>query len=373
MAEERINPFIREDRYSLDHLTRYACARPLVGGKRVLDIACGTGFGSALLAQSGVQAIDGVDVSAEAIRQCRADWPLHGLSFHEASIGDFAASTKNRYDVIVCFETLEHIADPWPALEALRSLLTPGGILLASVPGETEEADDNPYHLHRFRLEELEKGLKERFGGVRLFRQRFFVESTVDALDAPLPALLQERRGGNALEMDFERAPADVDTYLFLAAAELANLPDLMALRVASRQVWLAGQAETTRAYEGAKRFAAENDRLRALLQKLYVEHSDLSIKFTNMLGWGTYHYEQVHGKLPEQSYMEKIAKAQSTREKKLEQRVRELTDRVGELEATNGTLLRCLADLKDAQRDKESAKRDVFLRVIQENRNPGD
>lgn len=117
-----------------DHRFRYEfAAKRLPQCSRIIDFACGVGYGTQILAgESG--AADGYDVDAEAIAYARKHYSKFGASvarFFEAD-GN-APGDLGEYDAAVCFETIEHLKDPRPLLKALR---VSAPLLLASVPNE---------------------------------------------------------------------------------------------------------------------------------------------------------------------------------------------------------------------------------------------
>ncbi len=134
------------------HLARYQTAASYVSGKRVLDIACGTGYGSQMLRLAGATSVVGVDLSAETIRYAKHHYQTPGVEFLCADAENF--EWPEQFDVIVSFETMEHLHHPKRFLERLYSLLVPGGKLVLSVPlGETRHFDS--YHLHAFTQEQV--------------------------------------------------------------------------------------------------------------------------------------------------------------------------------------------------------------------------
>jgi len=137
------------------HLERYrfAAAHCLPG--RVLDIACGVGYGSACLAgrREDVQ-ITGVDLSPEAIRFAREHYASDRVVFE---VGDaMAFSSPHRFGSIVSLETVEHLPDPAGFVAGLVPLLEAGGRFIASVP-TTPSVDGNPHHLHDFTRRKLHR------------------------------------------------------------------------------------------------------------------------------------------------------------------------------------------------------------------------
>lgn len=132
------------------HLRRYEKAVRYVRGKRVLDIACGAGYGSQMLGLAGAIAVVGVDLSAQAVQYARKHYQTPGVEFICADAEQFEWSEQ--FDVVVSFETIEHLHYPAKFLDRIRSLLVPEGDFLFSVPlGETRHLDR--YHLQAFSQE----------------------------------------------------------------------------------------------------------------------------------------------------------------------------------------------------------------------------
>lgn len=150
-----------------EHVARYRWATALVAGNRVLDAGCGTGYGSDLLAEAATEVV-GVDVDpgAFADREPRR-------SNVSLTVADLRAlpDELGRFDAVVCFEVLEHLDDPDPALDGLVRVLAPGGILVVSSPNRDVYPPGNPYHKHEFLPDELAGALSARLANVRLVRQ----------------------------------------------------------------------------------------------------------------------------------------------------------------------------------------------------------
>jgi SAM-dependent methyltransferase len=129
------------------HLQRYEFAARFVRNKRVLDLACGAGYGSALLKNAGASEVVGVDLSPECVRYARDRYQRPGIEFLEGDGMTFVPASA--CDVIVSLETIEHLPDANGFVVRLARLLAPGGVLVGSVP-TTLSTDVNPYHLHDF-------------------------------------------------------------------------------------------------------------------------------------------------------------------------------------------------------------------------------
>ena len=168
-----------------EHWHRYHFALPLAQGRRVLDAACGEGYGTALLATQAKHAI-GVDVASGVVAAARrryGDRPK--LEFREARC-EATGLDAGSIDLVVSFETIEHIADPEAMAAEVARVLAPGGLFIVSTPNKrvySEERDyRNPFHVHELERAEFERVLQPRFERVTLFAQR------VDSYSAIWPA-----------------------------------------------------------------------------------------------------------------------------------------------------------------------------------------
>lgn len=147
------------------HVARYEWARQFVRpGDRVLDAACGLGYGTALLTDATLaESVCGMDADPWAVAYACEHYGAarSRLSFDVCDLATLDGHPPASYDLVVSFETLEHLEDPARFVEACRRLLTPGGRMLCSVPNQWVDEtgrDPNPFHLHVFdrpRLESL--------------------------------------------------------------------------------------------------------------------------------------------------------------------------------------------------------------------------
>ena len=125
-----------EPRFALkmyqEHIARYLFAAQVCTGKTVLDIGCGVGYGAQLLARSGAAAVTAFDLSDAAIFHAREHYSHPRLRFLVASAEDFAFAT--RFDVITCFELIEHVYHQHRAVERISAALADDGVLIVSTP-----------------------------------------------------------------------------------------------------------------------------------------------------------------------------------------------------------------------------------------------
>lgn len=175
---ERVVPGVTPDRIFRDHVERYRFAARFVRGARVLDVACGTGYGSEILGRGGAASVIGVDFSTEAITYAAAHFETASVRF---AVGDatrlgFGPGT---FDVVVSFETLEHLEATDDFLDEAVRVLTRGGAFICSTPNRpiTTNADDpravsTPFHAREFAASEFVDLLRRRGFAVRLYGQR---------------------------------------------------------------------------------------------------------------------------------------------------------------------------------------------------------
>lgn len=156
---ERVIPGQGDPDLINEHLARYLFAQRFSSGKLVLDAACGSGYGSAMLAENA-SAVVGVDISQEAVDYSRAHYAASNLRF---SAADCLALPfpADHFDLVVAFEIVEHLHDPAAFLAELDRVLKPSGLLIISTPNRlyyTEERGEiNPFHEREFTYTEFDE------------------------------------------------------------------------------------------------------------------------------------------------------------------------------------------------------------------------
>jgi len=160
---ERWLPGFCSDHTHKEHVLRYEWVKDFVRGKTVLDIACGAGFGSLILARDGQAAqVTGLDIDENTVRYASLRNQRSNLAFETGDAETFDATA--RYHVIVSFETIEHLRHPEAFLKNINRALTPGGICFISTPISAmpeNNQPDNIYHQREWgfkKFRELVKG-----------------------------------------------------------------------------------------------------------------------------------------------------------------------------------------------------------------------
>jgi len=185
---ERFTPeCVREIWY--EHWHRYVFARAFMRGKRVLDAACGEGYGSALLAGEA-HSVLGMDVDEAAIAHARARYGTRAnLRFER---GDCTALDlpAGSFDSVVSFETLEHVEAQQALIAGFARVLDDAGTLFVSSPDKRTYSDvsgfRNEFHVRELYRDELLALLQPHFPYVRLYGQKLLFQSAIWSLDAPL-------------------------------------------------------------------------------------------------------------------------------------------------------------------------------------------
>lgn len=222
---ERFTPeCVREIWY--EHMHRYAFAHQFAAGKRVLDAACGEGYGSALLAQVAAQVV-GVDISDAAIAHARSRYSAQPrLAFQCIDVTTLGELPDASFDLIVSFETLEHVHAQEAMLDGFERLLAPDGLLLISSPDKRTYSDipgyKNEHHVRELYRDELESLLRTRFSALRLYAQKLLFQSVLwDPDHAPQGATASTLRDGRIEpRLDYEAL-----YYLAICARSEATLP----------------------------------------------------------------------------------------------------------------------------------------------------
>ena len=171
-TDERMVPEISGLSTFWEHVYRYAFACRFVKGKRVLDIACGEGYGTVALQKAGAAHVIGVDISEAVCLHARSKYGL------DARLGraEQIPLADESVDVIVSFETIEHVPDISRFLDECVRILVPGGRLIISTPNKAiynsvRGGTQNPYHCSEMTPEEFASALSSRFRDARFYTQ----------------------------------------------------------------------------------------------------------------------------------------------------------------------------------------------------------
>jgi cyclopropane fatty-acyl-phospholipid synthase-like methyltransferase len=170
LTGERTLPDVPEENYWYRrHLVVYEWIAARAGGMRVVDMACGEGYGSNVLAGSAASVV-GVDANPEAHEHARLRYIRPNLRFERGLVESFSEPC----DAVVFLQTIEHVRDAGAILDHFKSMLDPGGVVFVSTPNlltlapPGAEKSGNPWHLREYRAEEFRRLCEGHFARVEL-------------------------------------------------------------------------------------------------------------------------------------------------------------------------------------------------------------
>jgi SAM-dependent methyltransferase/glycosyltransferase involved in cell wall biosynthesis len=251
-----------------EHLHRYVLARELVRGKEVLDIACGEGYGAALLSATA-RTVVGVDIDEAVIEHARRKYAPHrNLAFRTGSC-DSIPLPDGSVDVVTSFETIEHHDRHREMMREVRRVLRPEGLLVISSPNRPVYSELygslNPFHVKELDYQEFTDLLKEHFRHVTVYGQKLEAGSFVFPVeDTPGPDFTAY--AGNVEQLRGKLPPLRAPTYFIALCsdAEIGIAPGLESIYLDK------GDSLHEHALEELRRLRAEHRRT----AELYIRHA---------------------------------------------------------------------------------------------------
>ncbi len=173
LTGERTLPDVPEENYWYRrHLAVYEWIAERVAGKRVLDMACGEGYGSSVLARRAASVV-GLDANPEAHEHARLRYTAANLTFERGLVETWGE--PGSFDAVVFLQTIEHVQDPGAVLRHFRTLLPEGGgVAYVSTPNVLTlapagaEKSGNPWHIKEYRAEEFQELCAPVFASVEM-------------------------------------------------------------------------------------------------------------------------------------------------------------------------------------------------------------
>lgn len=170
LTGERTLPDVPEENYWFRrHLAVYEWIAARVAGRRIVDLACGEGYGTAVLADTAAH-VTGVDANPEAYEHARLKYTGPRVTIER----DMVETWSGDVDCVVFLQTIEHVHDPDAVLDHIRELIGPDGVAYVSTPNvltlapKGAERSGNPWHLVEYRPEEYRALCERHFGRVEL-------------------------------------------------------------------------------------------------------------------------------------------------------------------------------------------------------------
>jgi SAM-dependent methyltransferase len=247
VAERFVPDVMRRTLVEAEHLVRYRWAAQFARGRRVLDAGCGTAYGSELLATAGAAEVVGIDVARDVLGSVRPR-VAESVRLDVADVCQLPYD-DGAFDLVVCFNVIEHLENPRRALDELARVLAADGLFLVSTPNRSVHAPANPHHRHGYSPDELRQEVQSRLAKVRMLSQDVYL--TV--------AVLGDRVEPGEVVLD-DVPPDDPGTEEFaVAVASRIELPDVAPLAMAASalqvKTWLAtfGHQEARAAADHAR------------------------------------------------------------------------------------------------------------------------
>jgi ubiquinone/menaquinone biosynthesis C-methylase UbiE len=227
-----------------EHRCRYWWAAQLAAGKDVLDAACGTGYGTLILAEAGSKTVTGIDLSPAAVNAAAKRLGDRG-SVRQGDVGALPVE-DNSFDLVVCFETIEHVDDGATVVSEFRRVLRPDGILLISSPNPGVYPEGNEHHVREYSPEDLSKLVKAEFPDAVEYVQHPWIASAI------VPGGESIQDVGPVVRSIAELGPGQ-QTYTILAAgaADLPGQAGLVTLGESFEVSWWSEQLQRARAQAG--------------------------------------------------------------------------------------------------------------------------
>ena len=342
-----------------EHISRYMYASRYATNGRVLDAGCGVGYGTDLLSAEATLAV-GIDVAPDAVRLSFDKYRKPRWAAASAAHLPFGPAT---FDLVVCFEVIEHIPDWQQLISEARRVLAPNGIFIVSTPNKSfyaqarAKAGPNPYHHHEFEYAEFREALATVFPEVQIVLQNHSAAMLFEG----------EQRGPAQAQLDGSSDPEAANFYIAICSERPIELPafvyvpraanllkersehiERLESELATKNEWLAKareehaqlvaiHASQTRELEASNAWAQETDtRLRATLDRVATLQEELE--------------EQQRAALEVAQQYETALKSAHG---ELEARTRWATSldaEVHELQAQSAELARCVALLDHAE-----------------------
>jgi ubiquinone/menaquinone biosynthesis C-methylase UbiE len=234
-----------------EHLARYKSVSGVVKNKVVLDIACGSGYGSRMIANFGASKVIAVDNSNEAVDYAKQNYAHKKVQF---LVGDAMSLPidDSSIDVVVSLETIEHLHDPKKFVDEVKRVLKKDGTFIVSTPNDDEFMDGNEFHVHEFQFNELRSLIDENFKSAKFYYQgTYFAASLQTEESFTLP------NSNNLSTTKTFSQGADKAIYFLAVASDRENLDQL------EENVVLADRWSTK---DDIERSQSNNDRTQKLI-----------------------------------------------------------------------------------------------------------
>jgi ubiquinone/menaquinone biosynthesis C-methylase UbiE/GT2 family glycosyltransferase len=335
-----------------EHLHRYFFALQFCAGKRVLDIASGEGYGSALLATVASEVI-GVDVAEDAVRHAAENYSTHNLRFLHGDARRIPVDDAS-IEIVVSFETLEHLSEHEEFLREIKRVLCPGGLLVLSTPDRDFFASwpPNPFHLKELTEAGFRDLIGEHFKNSGFLFQSSLTGSSIVA-DGKLAAGGSYQGFRRVRDNIYETAAGLPSAMYIVGVASDAPLPEVHAGSFDDRPFQLDLYAELQRRHIEMLHREAEKAALRAEADQLIVEKGALRERTAELEAGVRRSTEELRHFQAEAENLKQEIGVLRARESEAQIDMRRLRDQQGRIEAAAAAAAVNLIAERDSHRQK--------------------
>lgn len=199
-----------------EHISRYQSVLGMVKDKAVLDVATGTGYGAMMLSKNAKH-VTAVDCSADALAYAQEHYGADNITYVEADAHSLPFENAT-FDVVVSFETIEHLKRPDIFVWEVKRVLKPDGVFCVSTPNDDEFMEGNTFHIHEFKLPELQEIIKKHFRNAKYYCQATYIGAALMNFD-------EMRAGGVVEEAVITFGQPESKAVYFLVVAGDSQLP----------------------------------------------------------------------------------------------------------------------------------------------------
>lgn len=219
-----------QGRIRLEHYHRYAVVLDIVSGKAVLDVACGEGYGSAFMSDVALSVV-GVDISADAVQHATNEYAYRrNLEFFQGSATALKFADAS-FDVVVSFETIEHLSEQAEMLAEIRRVLRDDGVLVISSPNRPvyseESGEHNEFHVKELDFYEFNALLKAQFPFTQYYGQRIMMGSVIQPLEGGNSAYQAWHDDGESIKPKTGKLSSPVYFVALCGVSKSSPLPTL--------------------------------------------------------------------------------------------------------------------------------------------------
>ncbi len=176
-GERMVPAFHRGQLVYGEHISRYESIQGLLKDKIVLDIASGSGYGTYLLSDKAKK-VYGVDIETEALEYAKRNYAKENIEYILGSAENIPLPDSS-IDVLVTFETIEHVKDYKTFMREIKRVLKKDGYAIISTPNDPEFPEGNHFHLHEFEEDELKELLTKTFNNVEMYYQYTWITAAI--------------------------------------------------------------------------------------------------------------------------------------------------------------------------------------------------